>query len=77
MMLRAAASIVLAAGLTSAAVAPTPPVVGDKVALQAVPFPLTDVRLLDGPFKQAQRLDAEYLLSLEPDRLLHTFRLNA
>jgi len=77
MMLRAAASIVVAAGLTSAAIAPTPPVVGDKVALQVVPFPLTDVRLLDGPFKQAQRLDAEYLLSLEPDRLLHTFRVKS
>src|SRR3954453_14750758 len=77
MLLRAAASIVLTAGLTVAAMAPAPPVVRDKVALQAVPFPLADVRLLDGPFKQAQRLDAEYLLSLEPDRLLHTFRINA
>jgi DUF1680 family protein len=77
MLLRAAASIVLAAGLTVAATAPAPPVMRDKVALQAVPFPLGDVRLLDGPFKQAQRLDAEYLLSLEPDRLLHTFRVNA
>ena len=77
MLLRAAALIVLAAGLTVAAMAPAPPVVRDKVALHAVPFPLADVRLLDGPFKQAQRLDAEYLLSLEPDRLLHTFRVNA
>ena len=77
MVLRAAASLVLAAGLTAAALAPPAPVVRDKVALQAVPFPLTDVRLLDGPFKQAQRLDAEYLVSLEPDRLLHTFRVNA
>src|SRR5438045_927381 len=77
MFLRAAASIVLTAGLTVAAMAPAPPVVRDKVAPQAVPFPLADVRLLDGPFKQAQRLDAEYLLSLEPDRLLHTFRVNA
>jgi hypothetical protein len=76
MVLRAAASIVMVAGLTAAAMAPTP-AVRDKVTLQAVPFPLTDVRLLDGPFKQAQRLDAEYLLSLEPDRLLHTFRVNA
>jgi DUF1680 family protein len=76
MLLRAAASIVMVAGLTAAAMAPTP-AVRDKVTLQAVPFPLTDVRLLDGPFKQAQRLDAEYLLSLEPDRLLHTFRVNA
>jgi alpha-glucosidase len=41
------------------------------------PFDLSAVRLLDGPFKVAQRLDARYLLSLEPDRLLHNFRLNA
>ena len=49
----------------------------DKIVLQAQPFPLTEVRLLDGPFKHAQDLDREYLLSLDPDRLLHTFRLNA
>src|SRR5262249_52312432 len=77
MVLRASASIILAAGLMAAAIAPTPPVVRDKVALQAIPFPLTQVRLLDGPFRQAQRLDAEYLVSLEPDRLLHNFRVNA
>jgi DUF1680 family protein len=41
------------------------------------PFPLADVRLLDGPFRDAQRRDARYLLSLEPDRLLHNFRVNA
>jgi DUF1680 family protein len=33
--------------------------------------------LLDGSFKTAQQLDAKYLLSLEPDRLLHNFRVNA
>ena len=49
----------------------------NQVALQAQPFPLSDVRLLDGPFKHAQELDAKYLLSLDVDRLLHTFRLNA
>jgi DUF1680 family protein len=38
------------------------------------PFALTDVRLLDGPFKHAEDLDAKYLLSLEPDRLLSRFR---
>ena len=43
----------------------------------ARPFPLTDVRLLDGPFKQAMLLDQQYLMSLEPDRLLHNFRVNA
>ena len=40
-------------------------------------FPLRDVRLLDGPFLDAQGRGLAYLLSLEPDRLLHTFRLNA
>ncbi len=46
------------------------------VALHAEPFPLRNVRLLDGPFRRAQELDRRYLLSLEPDRLLHSFRLN-
>jgi DUF1680 family protein len=41
------------------------------------PFALTDVRLLGGPFHDAQARDARYLLSLEPDRLLHNFRVNA
>jgi len=44
------------------------------VALKAHAFALQDVRLLDGPFKQAMMLDQEYLLSLDPDRLLHNFR---
>src|SRR4051812_27749686 len=40
-------------------------------------FDLSAVRLLPGPFKTAQQLDAKYMLSLEPDRLLHNFRVNA
>jgi uncharacterized protein len=40
-------------------------------------FPLDDVRLGDGPFLVAQRLDEAYLLRLEPDRMLHNFRVNA
>ncbi len=47
------------------------------VKLQAEPFPLEQVRLLDGPFRHAMELDRAYLLSLDPDRLLHSFRLNA
>jgi DUF1680 family protein len=35
------------------------------------------VRLLAGPFLDAQQRDLAYLLSLEPDRLLHNFRVNA
>jgi DUF1680 family protein len=47
-----------------------------KVARAAEPFALTDVRLLDGPFRDAMLRDQRYLLSLDPDRLLHTFRVN-
>ena len=43
----------------------------------AIPFSPSDVRLLDGPFKTAQDVDAKYILSLDPDRLLHVFRINA
>ena len=42
--------------------------------LAAKPFPLKDVRLLDGPFKEAMELNAQYLFRLSPDRLLHNFR---
>ena len=40
-------------------------------------FDLADVRLLEGPFRRAQERDERYLLQLEPDRLLHHFRVNA
>ncbi len=38
-------------------------------------FPLSDVKLLAGPFHDAMQRDVEYLLQLDPDRLLHRFRL--
>ncbi len=47
---------------------------GGSPALAARPFSLGDVRLLDSPFKSAMERNASYLLSLEPDRLLHNFR---
>ncbi len=47
------------------------------VTFQVRAFDLRDVRILEGAFKHAQELDGKYLLSLDPDRLLHTFRLNA
>lgn len=50
--------------------------VAPVVAPQARPFPLTDVRLLDGPFRDAMLRDQQYLLSLDPDRLLRNFRVN-
>lgn len=48
-----------------------------KIAPKARPFALRDVTLLDSPFKAAQERNAKYLLALEPDRLLHRFRLYA
>jgi len=56
---------------------PVPLKITDKVAAAAVPFRLDEVRLLDGPFRDAMIRDQEYLLSLDEDRLLHTFRLTA
>jgi len=47
------------------------------VAPAAETFPLRDVRILEGPFRDALQRDLSYLLRLDPDRLLHTFRLNA
>jgi hypothetical protein len=47
------------------------------IPLAARAFPLEDVRLLEGPFRHAQELDRKYLLSLDVDRLLHNFRVNA
>ncbi|MDQ3804505.1 MAG: glycoside hydrolase family 127 protein [Acidobacteriota bacterium] len=49
----------------------------DGIRREAREFDLADVRLLDGPFKKAMALDAEYLLRLEPDRLLSWFRKEA
>src|SRR5258708_29714052 len=47
------------------------------IPIKAQPFSLRDVRLLDGPFKHAMELDHKYLLSLDTDRLVHNFRVNA
>jgi uncharacterized protein len=43
----------------------------------ARPLPLSAVRLTGGPLKRAQDLDAEYLLKLEPDRMLAFYRRRA
>jgi uncharacterized protein len=68
-----------AATAAPVAVPTAAPVANGKFAVadKAQPFDLADVRLLDGPFKGAQQRDAKYLLSLEPDRMLHNFRTNA
>jgi uncharacterized protein len=48
-----------------------------KVELKAVPLPLSSVRLTGGPLKKAQDLDAQYLLDLQPDRMLAYLRQRA
>jgi uncharacterized protein len=48
--------------------------VNTKVQKNAQAFELNDVAILDGPFKHAMELNKEYLLQMEPDRLLARFR---
>jgi len=50
--------------------APTGSRIRAAVPMKACAFDMTDVRLLDGPFKHAMEVDGQYLLRLEADRLL-------
>ena len=47
-----------------------------KVPRVAEPCALAEVRLLDGPFRDAMVRDQKYLLGLVPDRFLFNFRRN-
>ncbi|BDI32460.1 hypothetical protein CCAX7_45110 [Capsulimonas corticalis] len=53
------------------------PIIPAPIPLTARPLPLTDVRLTGGPLKHAQDLTAQYLLELEPDRMMAYFRVRA
>lgn len=44
--------------------------------LDARDFDLRDVRLLDGPFRDAQERDKGYILRVDVDRMMHWFRVN-
>ncbi len=46
----------------------------EKTIIRARPLPLSSVRLLGGPLKNAQDLDAKYLLELQPDRMMAFLR---
>jgi len=70
-------SLVLAGDSTAARAAENGDKAAPAVTLKAEPFPLEDVRLLEGPFRHAMELDRRYLLSLDADRLLHVFRIAA
>ena len=49
----------------------------NAVSDEARPLPLTAVRVTGGPLKRAQDLNAEYLLKLEPDRMMAFYRKRA
>jgi DUF1680 family protein len=49
----------------------------NAVPYAARPLPLSAVRVIGGPLKRAQDLNAEYLLKLEPDRMLAFYRKRA
>ncbi len=49
----------------------------EEKILKARPLHLSKVRLLGGPLKQAQDVTEEYLLQLEPDRMLAGYRSRA
>jgi uncharacterized protein len=48
----------------------------DGTAGRTAAFPLKDVQLLEGPFRQNQSRNSTYLLFLDPERMLRSFRLN-
>lgn len=56
---------------------PAAPRVSSVVTYAARPLPLTAVRLTGGPLKAAQDADAQYLLALDPDRMLAYYRMRA
>ena len=60
---------------------PNPPQRGrmgqNRAPMLLEPFPLDQIRLLDGPFLEAAGTNQDYLNSLPEDRLVHNFRVTA
>jgi DUF1680 family protein len=52
-------------------------VIPNVAPIKAYAFNLSNVRLLNSPFKKAMQLDSAYLMLLKPDRLLYRFYKNA
>src|SRR6266700_6754172 len=67
-------------GFPAAEARPAPPEPGgyapNGTAGRAAAVPLDAVELLDSPFRQNQARNAAYLLFLDPERMLRSFRLN-
>ncbi|AOH83567.1 glycosyl hydrolase [Sphingomonas panacis] len=65
----------MAGAMPAQAATPQPGAGQPAAALK--PFDMADVALADGPFLHAQRMTEAYLMRLQPDRMLHNFRVNA
>jgi uncharacterized protein len=64
------------AGPAADAYAPGASYAPDGTAGRTAAIPRADVRLLPGPFRDNERRNLDYLLFLDPDRMLRSFRLN-
>ena len=65
------------AGLMLPAAGALPGFASASPGVAAVPFPLADIRLSDGPFAHANALNRRYLAALDVDRLLAPYRIEA
>ncbi len=72
----AAAGVLVGGGLANAGPPATTGNVADGSAGAKAAFPLRAVTLSSGPFAENQARNTSYLAFVDPDRLLHTFRLN-
>src|SRR4051812_50039569 len=71
---RLALSLAFAAAFLQAQ---NPALDSERRLVKARPLPLQSVRLTGGPLKHAQDLELEYLLALEPNRMLAFLRRSA
>ena len=77
-MKRAGVLVILCCVLQALTYARSPaPAALPAARVKAHPLPLSAVRLSGGPLKHAQDLDAQYLLDLQPDRMLAFLRERA
>lgn len=67
----------IAGAAPQAALASAAPRTSARAPAKLSAFDIADVELTAGPFLHAQRMTEAYLLKLQPDRLLHNFRVNA
>ncbi len=83
--LGAAPAALIAARSVAAQPSPPPPPPPKRTAegtfqpppVQVQPFPLGRARLTGGPFLEAQNWNLAFMKRIDPDRLLHSFRLTA